>query len=67
MARVAVTVTFDNFAVATACQISAVPACALLRSRSVHVSPPPVTEEKDSPPALLGPSEPRKARTSSLD
>jgi hypothetical protein len=63
---VAVTVTFDSFAVATACQISAVLGCALLRSRSVHVSPPPLTEEKDWPPAAFGPSESRKASRSSF-
>lgn len=61
------TLTFDRVVVATACQISDVPACALLRSRRVHVSPPPLTEENDWPAAPFGPSELMNASTSSLD
>ncbi len=50
---------------ATACQISAVPAWALARRRSVQVRPAPVTLLIDCEEAALGPSEPMKASSSS--
>ena len=65
LARVALMTWFESLAEATACQISAVPAWALARRRSVQVSPPPVTALNDWPPAAFGPSEPMNASSSS--
>ena len=64
--RVAVTVILLNAVGAAASQISAVPACALVRRRSFQVRPPPVTDEKVSPALRLGPSEVMNATSRSL-
>jgi hypothetical protein len=42
-----------------------VPGCPFVRWRSVHAKPPPATEEKACPPGALGPSEARKATSTS--
>jgi hypothetical protein len=64
--RVAVTITPLRVVGATACQISAVPASVLLRTRSVQASPPPATPEKLWLPAATGPSDMRNANRTSL-
>ena len=53
-------------AAATACQISAVPDCVLVRWRSRQVSPPPLTDEKLMRLRPDGPSEARNASSSSF-
>jgi hypothetical protein len=51
---------------ATAAQISAVPGWAFVRWRSVHVRPPPVTDEKACESPVPGPSDVRNATRRSL-
>src|SRR4051795_5132130 len=65
--RVAVKVAAVSGFGATACQISAVPGCEFWRLRSVQVRPPPETPLNETAPEPLGPSELRKASSSSLD
>ena len=60
---VAVTVALVSGPGATACQISAVPSCALARCRRVQVRPPPATEANC---AALEPSDDANASTSSF-
>jgi hypothetical protein len=64
--RVAVTATLLNAREATASQTSAVPGCALVRSRSLHINPPPVTELMLCPFLAFGPSEAINATTRSF-
>ena len=59
------TVTFVRMLAAPACQISAAPGWRFAAVRRVHVSPPPVTDEKLCPPPD-GPSEVTKATSSSF-
>src|SRR5262249_60292682 len=65
-ARIAVTETLVRGCGATACQTSVVPGWPLARTRSDQVRPPPVTAENVCPAALFGPSEVRKAISTSL-
>jgi hypothetical protein len=63
--RVAVTVRLLRAVGAAASQISAVPGCVFVRSRSFHVRPPPETDEKLCLTLPLGPSDAMNARSRS--